>query len=426
MERIGEALREIQLVARVDPSLAAEGAVVFLEKLSAALSDVDSSSGSLGNATWSAVEELTPLIAQAPVTDKVRRKWLDRLFDALQDDDPPYIENLGDHWGSLCASPALASEWADQLLPSVRNVLSSRSNGVFGFFTGTGACYSALFAANRHDELLAVALAEDDGAEEVVTVFGHRVARVAGAVPLQELVGQLNDGMSTRSIYKKAFKLLKRLHRPSAARYTLKQAIFDFGNTGFPFEDFFAEILKRQGYQVQTRQLLPGACIQHEVDVVARNEKVLILVECKYHPLAGSVSNVKIPLYIHSRFRDLEQNRAFFKNEHDNRQMQGWIVTNSRFSDDAMSYGRCAGLHLISWNYPSGGSLRELVDRAGLYPITCLTTLSRYEKTQLLANSIVLCQSLMNPGDWSELLHLSNQRCTAIMQEAQVLCALAM
>ena len=243
---------------------------------------------------------------------------------------------------------------------------------------------------------------------------------------LQELVGQLNDGMSTRSIYKKAFKLLKRLHRPSAARYTLKQAIFDFGNTGFPFEDFFAEILKRQGYQVQTRQLLPGACIQHEVDVVARNEKVLILVECKYHPLAGSVSNVKIPLYIHSRFRDLEQNRAFFKNEHDNRQMQGWIVTNSRFSDDAMSYGRCAGLHLISWNYPSGGSLRELVDRAGLYPITCLTTLSRYEKTQLLANSIVLCQSLMNPGDWSELLHLSNQRCTAIMQEAQVLCALAM
>lgn len=156
MERIGEALREIQLVARVDPSLAAEGAVVFLEKLSAALSDVDSSSGSLGNATWSAVEELAPLIAQVPVTDKVRHKWLDRLFDALQDDDPPYIENLGDHWGSLCASPALASEWADQLLPSVRNVLSSRSNGVFGFFTGTGACYSALFAANRHDELLAV------------------------------------------------------------------------------------------------------------------------------------------------------------------------------------------------------------------------------------------------------------------------------
>ena len=118
-------------MARVDPSLAAEGAVTLLEKLSPALSDVDSSSGSLGNATWSAVEDLVPHIVQAQVTDKVRRKWLDRLFDALQDNDPPYIENLGDHWGSLCASPELASEWADQLLPSVRNALNSRDSGVF-------------------------------------------------------------------------------------------------------------------------------------------------------------------------------------------------------------------------------------------------------------------------------------------------------
>lgn len=156
IERIDEALREISLVARADSALAAEGAVSFLERLSPAVSGIDSSSGSLGNATWSAAERLVPLIAHVEVSDKVRGKWLERLFDAMQEDDPPYLENLGDHWGSLCATPALASEWVDQLLPIVHSMLSQRAQGVFGFFVGTNACLSALYAANRHDELLAV------------------------------------------------------------------------------------------------------------------------------------------------------------------------------------------------------------------------------------------------------------------------------
>ncbi len=240
---------------------------------------------------------------------------------------------------------------------------------------------------------------------------------------LQELVGQLHDGMSTQAIYKQAYKLLKRLHRPTAGRYTLKHAMFDFGATGFPFEDFFAEILRSQGYQVMTRQLLPGACIQHEVDVVAENDQTLIWVECKYHPLAGSVSNVKIPLYVHSRFRDLEKNRSLYTTAHHTKSVEGWIATNSRFSDDAMSYGRCAALHLVSWNYPVGGSLREMIDESGLYPVTCLTTLSWHEKKRLLEHSIVLGKWLSKPGNWSEILHLSDSRIRAVMQEAQSLCS---
>ncbi|MBL7784209.1 MAG: restriction endonuclease [Saprospiraceae bacterium] len=239
---------------------------------------------------------------------------------------------------------------------------------------------------------------------------------------LQELRGQLHDGMSTQTIYKRAFKMLKRLHRPTAGRYTLKQAMFDFGATGFPFEDFFAEIMRSQGYQVKTRQLLPGACIQHEVDVVAESDETIIWVECKYHPMAGSVSNVKIPLYVHSRFRDLENNRSLYTTAHDTKSVQGWIATNSRFSDDAMTYGRCAALHLVSWNYPAGGSLRDIIDQSGLYPITCLTTLNWHEKKQLLEKSIVLCKWLSKPGDWSEILHLSDMRIRRVMEEAQSLC----
>lgn len=152
--RLNEALTEIRAVARHDPARAAEGAVLLLEKLSPALCQIDSSSGALGNATFATVQELAPLISHAPVSTKVRQKWLDRLFDAIQEDDPPYIESLGDHWGDLCATKELASAWADQLLPTLKNVLRERKRGTYAFFSGATLCYSALFKAERHDQLL--------------------------------------------------------------------------------------------------------------------------------------------------------------------------------------------------------------------------------------------------------------------------------
>ncbi|MDO8366943.1 MAG: ATPase, partial [Saprospiraceae bacterium] len=174
-------------------------------------------------------------------------------------------------------------------------------------------------------------------------------------------------------------------------------------------------------YQVQTRQLLPGVCVQHEVDVVAEQEDELIWVECKYHPMAGSVSNIKIPLYIHSRFRDMEQYWTKNQSKQNEQKVEGWIVTNTRFSDDAMDYGRCAGMRLVGWNYPAKGSLREMVDEARVHPVTCLTLLTRNEKTRLLEHNIILSKTLSRPGRWSELLHLSNERRDKVMQEASAL-----
>ena len=149
ISRLGEALSEIRAVARHDPVAAGEGAVLRLEKLSPALSQVDSSSGALGNATYSAVQELVPTIAGAPVSVAVRKKWLERLFEAIQEDDPPYIESLGDRWGDLCAKAELASSWADELLPTLRRVHQDRKNGTYAFFSGTGLCYSVGHAKGR-------------------------------------------------------------------------------------------------------------------------------------------------------------------------------------------------------------------------------------------------------------------------------------
>lgn len=153
LTRIKEAVSEIKAAARKDHALAAEGAVLFLHKVSPALQNVDGSSGAVGTAVRRAIEALVPIIVSAPADTTTRRKWLETLFQAHGDDDPPYIESLGDFWGELCAGPELADEWADRLKGTVESVWSV-GPGEYAFFHGTNICLAAMYAAGRHEALL--------------------------------------------------------------------------------------------------------------------------------------------------------------------------------------------------------------------------------------------------------------------------------
>jgi hypothetical protein len=153
IQRVKEAVAEIKTVARTDAVLAAEGTVALIERLSPALENVDSSSGAIGTAVNNAIATLVPVIAAAPADAQTRATWLERLFDAHGADQIPYIESLVDHWGELCASKGVASGWADRLLGITRMALSPDKN-LRGHFHGTTACLSALFVAERYDDLL--------------------------------------------------------------------------------------------------------------------------------------------------------------------------------------------------------------------------------------------------------------------------------
>ena len=151
--RIKEAVAEICKVARKDQILGAMGAVLFVEKLSPALERIDSSSGAIGTAVNNAIDKLTPVISNAPADEKLRHALLDRLWEAVQEDQMPYIEALADHWGDLCATSRTASMWADELIGTVR-MAWSREEGLSGYFKGTSACLSALCKAGRNEEIL--------------------------------------------------------------------------------------------------------------------------------------------------------------------------------------------------------------------------------------------------------------------------------
>jgi hypothetical protein len=153
--RVKEAVAEIKQAARKDRVLAAEGAVLFMEKVSPALEQVDSSSGAIGTAVNKAVEELAAIIAQAPVDETRRDQWLERLWQAVEEDGIPYIDLLPEHWGELCVSQARASRWADGFIDIVRRSWSP-DPGRSSYYKGTSACMSALLKAGRNEELLAL------------------------------------------------------------------------------------------------------------------------------------------------------------------------------------------------------------------------------------------------------------------------------
>jgi hypothetical protein len=98
---------------------------------------------------------LVPLIVKADVEPKLRQRWLNRLWQALQDDEIPYLDLLGDYWGELCVTPELASHWANEFMPVVESIWSLAAPG-HGYFKGTSACLASLYAAGRFDELLAL------------------------------------------------------------------------------------------------------------------------------------------------------------------------------------------------------------------------------------------------------------------------------
>ena len=233
---------------------------------------------------------------------------------------------------------------------------------------------------------------------------------------MDEMAGYIQSGMTTHQIFKHAFNTLKKTAKSVAARYKLKQAIMELGPSGYPFERFVADLLKSEGHQVQVGVIVSGHCVNHEIDVIALKEKESFMIECKFHNRPGIKCDVKIPLYIHSRFKDVSHPTA-----NTYKFTKGWVFTNTKFSEDAIQYSTCMGLNLTGWDYPFSNSLREMIDRTGLHPITCLTTITSLEKSKLLELEIVHCKALTENNLLLAQIGIPAQRINKILIEARSL-----
>jgi len=237
---------------------------------------------------------------------------------------------------------------------------------------------------------------------------------------LQTIENQIYEGISTKQIYKMAFSLLKKASHSQAARYNLKEAIRLLGPTGFFFEKYIARLFASENYQTLTNFILQGKCVSHEIDVLIKKDNVIAMVECKFHMGIDANSDVKVPMYILSRFNDLKDRQHTIYTRKDIIS-KCWIVTNNKFTADAIAFAKCSKLHLLSWNYPEKDNLKTKNDTHHLYPVTCLTTLSLAEKDKLLVLDVILVKEIVNNSECLERIGLSSNRIKNVLKEASEL-----
>jgi hypothetical protein len=237
---------------------------------------------------------------------------------------------------------------------------------------------------------------------------------------LNKIGKEIYEGISTKQIYKRAFSLLRKEANSHAARYSLKEGLRLLGPAGFFFEKYIARLFASEGYLTVTNLILQGKCVSHEIDVIAKSNNVIVMIECKFHSRKEAASDVKVPLYVFSRFNDLKEKQHVIFSLKDTIS-NCWITTNSRFTSDAIDFSKCSGLNLLSWDYPKNNSLKTKNDIDCLYPVTCLTTLSIAEKDKLLILDILLVKELVNNAEKLEKIGLSSSRINNVLKEAREL-----
>jgi hypothetical protein len=248
---------------------------------------------------------------------------------------------------------------------------------------------------------------------------------------IRQIEDWLYDGVTSRKIYDKAFSLLRK-NLPekaaeegeprfsAAARYKLKNAMMELGPTGHPFEHLVGEVFYKMGYSVEVGQVLQGSCVTHEMDVIATKGNTQILVECKFHFSQNNNASVQVPLYVRARVDDIIKYRKNLP-EYKDFNFIGCVVTNTRFTLDAAAYGECSGLKMLSWDYPGGNGLREIIDREKIFPVTVLTRLSMADKQRLMERGIVVCRQIRDTPSELDFLELEETKLRRVLMEVNEL-----
>lgn len=246
----------------------------------------------------------------------------------------------------------------------------------------------------------------------------HTAERIA-----EVITSTITPGISSREIYAKAFTLLRKEERPVAARYALRRAMLEFGPSGHPFEDFVSHLFRAQGWSVETRKMMQGKCVVHEVDFYASHpeQNTFIAAELKYHNDPGYKTDLKIALYVKSRFDDIFNCDPAVRACPIDR---GLLVTNTKFTSEAIAYAECAGVELLGWGYPAHENLFTLMTRARIYPITTLSGLTRAEKRLLVDRGTIAVDQLLSDRKLLDVLHMTPARVGDILAEADGLLAL--
>lgn len=232
-------------------------------------------------------------------------------------------------------------------------------------------------------------------------------------VILREITAQ--QPQTTQEIHAIVSGFLQKVTPPIAARYNLKRALIELGPIGFPFEQFVAHILQAQDFHTKTNQIVRGACVEHEIDIITEKQHKYAMIECKFHNSLGIKTDIQVALYTQARFEDIKKTEQFH---------EAWIVTNTQFTSETIKYGTCMGIQLLGWNYPTNKGLAHIIDTLGIHPITALQELNALQKRELIKQGLVLCRDAAKYQPAFKSLGFTDQKIETIIKQAKAVCKL--
>lgn len=233
---------------------------------------------------------------------------------------------------------------------------------------------------------------------------------------------RIRNGTTTKRIATLVHEQLKRENLAGMYRFTLHEALLKLGPAGFKFEKYVGAILEAYGYQVEYPPELRGACVDHEVDIIARKDGATVMIEAKFRNNFQHFVRLKDTMATWSRFQDLKEGAAAGDTPHFD---EVWIVSNGRISSRSKKFGTCKGIRMLGWNYPKSASFASFVDHTALYPVTVLHELSQRELERLSGRNLMLCRQIagMTPQRLARSAKLSVGRAGRIIEASKIVAA---
>ncbi len=239
---------------------------------------------------------------------------------------------------------------------------------------------------------------------------------------VEKINKEIREGMTTSQIYERAFDLLNGKSKKTAMKYSIRRSILNLGPTGFPFEKYVSEIFKAKGYEVRVGQIIQGKCIEHEVDMLAWNDKEVIVSEIKFHNELSAKSDTKVALYVKARFDDLVGQKIKLAGV-EREIKKGILITNTKFTDNAKDYAECVGtFEMMSWDYPKENNLFDMIDETKMQPLTAINILTKKNQQDLLGLGIVNCMSLKEKRSAMKGVGIPEDKINEIVENIDNLC----
>lgn len=219
----------------------------------------------------------------------------------------------------------------------------------------------------------------------------------------KQVVDKIHPGIRTKDIYNETFKLIRKKSPIAAIHYSLKKAIQELGPTGFIFELFVARYFECIGYKTYVGTVLQGQFVKHEIDVVAIKKNYMVCVECKFHNMVQTKNDIKVVLYVKSRWDDLK------KGPDGKYLREFYVVSNTSFTKDALIYSNGIGLKLLGVNSPEDESFLDKVKKHKLYPITSLKKLKKIYCQELIREKFIICSDLLDKREILKKIGMSDE-----------------